>query len=134
MKEKKINIKETNDKIVMEVSLPERYYVREQKMGFSLSDALQYLAKENISFESIAEGNNLILRNYDDIQLTGHYVFNKKVVTKKPKQAPKKRISKPRAKKVAPPTPIEEQVEEPKVNVRDRVKRISQKRNTIEEE
>ena len=134
MKERKINIKETNDKIVMEVSLPERYYVREQKMGFSLSDALQYLAKENISFESVAEGNNLILRNYDDIQLTGDYVFNKKVVTKKPKQAPKKRISKPRAKKVAPPTPIEEQVEEPKVNVRDRVKRISQKRNKIEEE
>lgn len=135
----KIKLKETETQITLNVTLPPRDLASEPKFDFGFEDAINYLKKQNKIYSKIVEGQKLILKNYDHESISGLYIFDKEEIAKpKPETKPKK-PRRTRKKIIEPEVKVvEENKEEPqpttKTSVRDRVKRISQKRTDLKEE
>lgn len=134
----KINLKETETQITLAVTLPTRDLASEPKFDFSFEDAVNYLKKQNIAYSKIVEGQKLILKNYDYQETSGLYIFDKEKVLKPISNSKPKRARRTRKKIIEPEVRVVEEQEEPqpvtKTSIRDRVKRISQKRTDLKEE
>ena len=93
MKEIKFNKKEEGDKLIVDVELPRKFFVRDPSIEFSNSDMINYLKECNIKVEEydLTSQTSASLTSYCDKanepRLTGTWVFTKKEekkVNKKP--------------------------------------------------
>ena len=84
MKEIKFNKKEEGDKLIVDVELPERVFVREPVMNFSNSDMIKYLEESGVKIESYELSSQTAdtLTSYADKankpKLSGTWIFTKK--------------------------------------------------------
>ena len=88
MKEIKFDKKEKDNKLVIEVELPVRKYVREPVIEFSNSDMIEYLKNAGIKVENyeLESQTKTRLTSYSDKAnkpiLSGTWTFSKKIEKK----------------------------------------------------
>ena len=84
MKEIKFNKKEEGDKLIVDVELPEKLFVREPVINFSNSDMIKYLEESGVKIESYELSSQTAdtLTSYADKRnepkLSGTWIFTKK--------------------------------------------------------
>ena len=96
MKEIKFDKKETDNKLIIEVELPTRIYVKEPVIEFSNSDMIEYLKSSGVKVEEyeLESQTKTSLTSYSDKAnkpiLSGTWTFSKKLekkVNKKPNRS-----------------------------------------------
>jgi hypothetical protein len=77
MKDIEIKVTSTRNEHIIEVSLPQRIFAKDEKISFSDDDAENFLRKKKLKFSKISSGFNMILRNYGDYPSVGKYTFTR---------------------------------------------------------
>jgi len=103
MKEIKFNKKETNNELIIEVSLPSRKWASDPVIKFSNSEMIEYMKQQNLddSTYSLQQAPELGLTSYSDKKnnprLTGIWTFKKSEIKSTKTVKSQKRVNKRKA-------------------------------------
>ena len=119
-----VEIEETRNQYIIEVTLPKRHYAEDEKISYSFMDAENLLKERGLPFLGPTPDTfGLVISNYNNIKLTGTFVFDRPAAPKKTRTR-RPKIKEPAIEEIDEETEIEE---EPKSSIRDRVKKITNK-------